>query len=55
MMRREKMTKKHFIAIAQILKELNASEEIVDALMSEFKTINRQFDKVRFKEACGIS
>ena len=46
MMRREKMTKKHFIAIAQILKELNASE---------FKTINRQFDKVRFREACGIS
>ena len=49
------MTKKHIIAIAQILNELNASEEIVEALMVEIKTINRQFDKVRFREACGIS
>ena len=49
------MTKKHFIALAQILNELNASEELVEALMTEFKTINRQFDKVRFREACGIS
>ena len=49
------MTKKHFIAIAQILNELYASEELVEALMTEFKTINRQFDKVRFREACGIS
>ena len=49
------MTYKNFIAIAQILNELNASEELVEALMTEFKTINRQFDKVRFREACGIS
>ena len=46
------MTKKHFIAIAQILAATHASEATIFALALYFSQTNPLFDKVKFVEAC---
>lgn len=58
------MTKKHFQKIADDIKikyqqatttkELRTLEELVDDLCATFASVNKLFDKSRFKLACGI-
>jgi len=64
------MTKKHFIEIAAILKDeredylrdmndydtsvFNPVERTAKRLATTFKSINPNFDRRRFLEACGI-
>jgi len=56
------MTKKHFIAIAQIIKENGYGDGNYDAVQSQiayglakyFKEQNALFDESRFIEACGL-
>lgn len=45
------MTKKHFTTIAAIVKD-NHHEDIPYALADYFQTINANFDRARFIEAC---
>ena len=46
------MTKKHFEAIAAILKAQNATPDLVQALALYFATTNPNFDAERFVKAC---
>lgn len=56
------MTRKHFIAIAADFKAvLNVNPELTDAIRELassqadlFKSINPNFDRARFMEACGF-
>ena len=45
------MTRKHFIAIAKILRESNGKKEIIERLTDYFTTVNSNFDRDRFKDA----
>lgn len=57
------MTKKHFEAIARIIREVkqgvetqggvDAVNDITEKLSTFFKQDNPRFDKNRFEEACG--
>jgi Golgi nucleoside diphosphatase len=47
------MSRKHFVAIADILKTQNASKELCLELAYQFKTLNSNFDITRFLNACG--
>lgn len=49
------MTKKHFTAIAEILKNSNDKKQIITELARFCKTQNSNFDTYRFKKACGLS
>ena len=44
------LTRKHFRAMARILAEKNASEDIIDACCEVFKEDNPRFSPLRFKE-----
>ena len=46
------MTKKHFEAIAAILREHNDKASIINALAFEFAKFNPNFDAERFVKAC---
>jgi len=46
------MTKKHFIAIAAILKAHKADANLVNALAHEFAKLNPNFDVTKFINAC---
>jgi len=48
------MTKKHFIAIAEILKGSIDRLDAIHKLSVYFKLINKNFDIVKFRKACGI-
>jgi hypothetical protein len=45
-------TKKHFEAIAEILREHNDKASIINALAFEFAKFNPNFDAERFVKAC---
>ncbi len=46
------MTRKHFVAIAAILKERGASHYVVMALCDYFESENPNFDREKFVKAC---
>ena len=46
------MTRKHFKAIAEILKSSNANVEVVLNLAKYLATLNPKFDKSKFLKAC---
>jgi hypothetical protein len=48
------MTKKHFKAIAQILKGTKASVDTVIELSAYFETVNPNFHRWKFYAACGF-
>ena len=53
------MTKKHFVAIASIIRRfhigrLSADNQLVNALADYFQTTNKEFDRTRFLAACGM-
>jgi hypothetical protein len=45
------MTKKHFKAIAEILKHNDSKEQIVERLICFFRSENELFDESKFREA----
>jgi hypothetical protein len=45
------MSRKHFIAIAKILRTSVTKDEIVSKLCTYFATVNSNFDRDRFKGA----
>ena len=50
------MTRKHFEAIAATLKDYRTNEDHVHIcrdLAQEFQALAKNFDKVKFMEACG--
>ena len=47
------MTRKHFAAIAYVLKVEKANKRICEAVASEMYQFNGNFDKGRFLAACG--
>ena len=42
------LTKKHFIAVAEILKESNADDQLIQKFVDYFRTENPLFDVSRF-------
>lgn len=48
------MSKKHYIAIANLLYEQGVDRELCESLASYFKQENRAFDFNRFMVACGF-
>lgn len=44
------MTRKHFVAIANILHELQADEDMIQAFVSYLYTQNAHFDSERFRD-----
>lgn len=59
------MTRKHYEAIARVIKfyhllefdygESHYSQKIAETLALEFAQDNKNFDRTRFLEACGIT
>lgn len=47
------MTRKHFIALAEALKDSGASRATCEAVAAVCKRMNSGFDKDRFLTACG--
>ena len=48
------MTRKHFIALAQILKEHKANGVLIRDMAQFCYNENSNFDRARFYEACGL-
>lgn len=48
------MTKKHFISLAQILKENKASKNLIEDIMMFCNRYNDKFDREKFKNASGF-
>ena len=48
------MTRKHFILIAEILKEHNASFEMIREFVYFLSKENPNFDYLKFQDAAGI-
>lgn len=55
------MTKKNFIAAANLVKDMNSNKEfsnagsrelVINAFVQLFKADNSKFDEVRFRKAC---
>ena len=46
------LTRKHFKAIAQVIKTTSTKKQLVNELCIIFKQSNRLFNKARFIEAC---
>jgi len=56
-MKEQSFTQKHFIAMADMIKELPdpiSKQDLVDRLVSTFKSDNPRFDTNRFKKAAGL-
>ena len=49
------MTRKHFRAIADCLKNTNASAQTCEAFAIYLKTENPRFDITKFLNACGVN
>lgn len=49
------MYKKHFVKIAQILKESKTKKEIINKMALFCYEQNRNFDGYKFKRACGLT
>ena len=49
------MTRKHFNEIAKILKESDSKKEIINRIALFCYKENTNFDKYRFKIACGLT
>lgn len=47
------MSRKHFIAIAHVLKDQKASLYLCNRLADEFLEANSLFNRARFLTACG--
>lgn len=47
------MSRKHFRAIAEALKNSKASLEVCHAIASEMYNFNPRFDRATFIKACG--
>lgn len=47
------MSKKHYIMLAKVLFENNASFQLCSDIALEFKADNQNFDINRFLDACG--
>ncbi len=48
------LTKKHFIALAAMLKNANTLDELKNNILSWAKSSNPMFDEDRFKTAAGM-
>jgi len=48
------MTRKHFVAIAEILKKNNASFEMIREFVFFCQKENPNFDYMKFQDAAGI-
>jgi hypothetical protein len=48
-------TKKHYIALAEVLKDCEANTDVCDPLADMLLADNPSFDRVRFLIACGIN
>ena len=46
------MTRKDYVRIAEVLREGQASDGLIDEFVHMFKTDNARFDVGRFKAAC---
>ena len=48
------MTKKHFIALAEVLKDNKASKNLIEDIMMVCNRYNNNFDREKFKDASGF-
>jgi len=48
------MTRKDYVRIAEVLREGQASKELVEGFTQMLKTDNARFDVGRFKAACKL-
>ena len=53
--RRYKMTRKHFIKLAEALKSVQADIKTIDAIAKVCESENQNFDWFKFVEACKSS
>jgi len=49
-----KLTKQHFIALADIMKRAKTINELKEDLLTWLKGTNPMFDEVRFRKAAGM-
>lgn len=49
------LSKKHYIDIANIIKNCDSIPEIVDGLCSYFESDNERFKREKFIQACGYN
>ena len=49
------MTRKHFIRLAEILKENESKKDIINEIARFCKQENSNFNVYRFKSACGLA
>ena len=50
----EELSRKYYVAIAQILRDNDTKDAIADALVGLFKSDNPRFDADRFRQAAGF-
>lgn len=48
------LTKRHFIALAEMIKRSNTLDELKVAILAWSRSTNPQFDEDRFKTAAGM-
>ena len=48
------LSKKHYIAIANIIEGYSVSEQLIKDLSDYFKSDNSNFDRYTFLKACGV-
>lgn len=46
------ITKKHFIKIAEIVRQNNGNDKLINDFSTWLKTLNGLFDEEKFKSAC---
>lgn len=50
----EELSRKYYVAIAQILRDNDTKDAIADALIGLFRSDNPRFDAARFRDAAGL-